>query len=221
MAFLFKIPYVPPLRPLLRKRLFLSCSSGNSPSFFYRTMGSNQNKSLADLTNKKLLQTKGYINGEWVDAKSGKTFDVVDPATGEKLVTLPEMGKEDTARAIDSAYEAFQTWKKTDARSRARILRKWNDLCIANADDLALILTLENGKPLPEAKGEVLYGSSFIEWFAGEAERLVTNMLGGSVDADVLDLLQDSWRAYSHVQQESAHHHDEATSWSRGSFDPM
>jgi succinate-semialdehyde dehydrogenase / glutarate-semialdehyde dehydrogenase len=137
----------------------------------FATMGSTQNKSLADLKNKKLLQTKGYINGEWCDAKSGKTFEVVDPATGDTIATLPEMGKEDTARAIDAAHEAFQTWKLTDGRTRARLLRKWNDLCIANADDLALILTLENGKPLPEAKGEVLYGTSFIEWFAGEAER--------------------------------------------------
>jgi succinate-semialdehyde dehydrogenase/glutarate-semialdehyde dehydrogenase len=138
-------------------------------------MGSTQNKSLADLKNKKLLQTKGYINGEWCDAKSGKTFEVVDPATGDTIATLPEMGKEDTARAIDAAHEAFQTWKLTDGRTRARLLRKWNDLCIANADDLALILTLENGKPLPEAKGEVLYGTSFIEWFAGEAERRFYN----------------------------------------------
>jgi succinate-semialdehyde dehydrogenase / glutarate-semialdehyde dehydrogenase len=134
-------------------------------------MGSHQPKSLSDLKNKSLLRTKGFINGKWVDAKSGKTFDVIDPATGNKLVTLPEMGAADTAAAIDSAHEAFQTWKMTDARSRARLLRKWNDLCLENADDLALILTLENGKPLAESKGEVIYGTSFIEWFAGEAER--------------------------------------------------
>ncbi|KAK5688679.1 hypothetical protein LTS10_000657 [Elasticomyces elasticus] len=130
-----------------------------------------QKKTLADIKNKDLLKHKGLINGEWVDSSSGKsTFDVVDPATLDVLATLPEMDKNDTAKAVDAAFEAFKTFKKTSARSRARMLRKWSDLCNDNADDLALIMTLENGKPLAEAKGEVIYGASFLEWFATQAE---------------------------------------------------
>ncbi|EXJ66363.1 succinate-semialdehyde dehydrogenase (NADP+) [Cladophialophora psammophila CBS 110553] len=129
-------------------------------------------KTLSDLKRKDLFQTKGYINESWVDAASGKTFDVYDPATLDKIATLPEMGAEDTNKAIEAAHEAFQTFKKTSARQRARWLRKWSDLCLENIDDLALILTLENGKTLVEAKGEVTYAASFLEWFAGEAERV-------------------------------------------------
>jgi succinate-semialdehyde dehydrogenase / glutarate-semialdehyde dehydrogenase len=129
-------------------------------------------KSLSDLKRKDLFQTKGYINEEWVTAVSGKTFKVHDPATLNEITTIPEMGKEDTVKAIKAAHEAFQSFKKTAARQRARWLRKWSDLCLANADDLALILTMENGKTLTEAKGEVTYAASFLEWFAGEAERV-------------------------------------------------
>lgn len=129
-------------------------------------------KTLNDLKRKDLFQTKGYIAEEWVDAASGKTFDVFDPATLDKIATLPEMGAEDTNKAIEAAHEAFKTYKKTTARQRARWLRKWSDLCLEHADDLALILTLENGKTLVEAKGEVTYAASFLEWFAGEAERV-------------------------------------------------
>jgi succinate-semialdehyde dehydrogenase/glutarate-semialdehyde dehydrogenase len=126
---------------------------------------------LSDLKRKDLFRSKGYINSEWVGAKSGKTFNVVDPATLETIATIPEMGAADTALAVEAAHEAFQSFKKTTARQRARILRKWSDLCLENIDDLALILTLENGKTLTEAKGEVTYAASFLEWFAGEAER--------------------------------------------------
>lgn len=99
-----------------------------------------------------------------MNAASGATFDVLDPATLETIATLPEMGKEDTDRAVEAAHEAFKTYKKTTARQRARWLRKWSDLCLEHADDLALILTLENGKTLTESKGEVIYGASFYEW---------------------------------------------------------
>ncbi|KAK5047777.1 hypothetical protein LTR84_006442 [Exophiala bonariae] len=129
-------------------------------------------KSLSDLKRKDLLQSKGYINEEWVSANSGKTFDVYDPATLEKLATLPEMGADDADAAVSAAHAAFASYKKTSARQRARWLRKWSDLCLEHADDLALILTLENGKTLVEAKGEVTYAASFLEWFAGEAERV-------------------------------------------------
>jgi succinate-semialdehyde dehydrogenase/glutarate-semialdehyde dehydrogenase len=85
-------------------------------------------KSLSELKRKYLFQTKGYINAEWVQAKSGKIFEVVDPATLEKIATVPEMGAEDTVLAVEAAYEAFQSFKKTTARQRARMLRKWSDL---------------------------------------------------------------------------------------------
>ncbi|TKA82645.1 hypothetical protein B0A55_00738 [Friedmanniomyces simplex] len=130
-----------------------------------------QKKTLDDVKNKSLLRHKGLINGSWVSSSSGKsTFDVVDPATLDVLATLPEMDKHDTAEAVSAAFEAFKSFKKTSARSRARLLRKWSDLCHENVDDLALIMTLENGKPLAEAKGEVVYGASFLEWFATQAE---------------------------------------------------
>ncbi|KAK5165321.1 hypothetical protein LTR04_001394 [Oleoguttula sp. CCFEE 6159] len=129
-------------------------------------------QSLSDLKRKDLLQSKGYINAEWVSAASGATFDVINPANLKKIATLPEMGKEETIAAIQAAHAAFQSYKKTSARQRARMLRKWSDLCLEHADDLALILTLENGKTLTEAKGEVTYAASFLEWFAGEAERV-------------------------------------------------
>lgn len=130
-----------------------------------------QTKSLADIRHKPLLRTTGLINGEWiVPSSSHKTFNVVDPATLAKLATLPEMDSTDVAKAVDAAHDAFHTWRKTSARSRARLLRQWSHLCHVHADDLALIMTLENGKPLAEAKGEVLYGASFLEWFATQAE---------------------------------------------------
>jgi succinate-semialdehyde dehydrogenase/glutarate-semialdehyde dehydrogenase len=127
--------------------------------------------SLSDLKRKDLFQTKGFINAEWVAAASGKTFNVINPATLDKLAVVPEMGKEDTAKAVNAAHNAFKTFKKTTARERARMLRKWSDLCLQHIEDLALILTLENGKTLTESKGEVTYAASFLEWFAGEAER--------------------------------------------------
>jgi succinate-semialdehyde dehydrogenase/glutarate-semialdehyde dehydrogenase len=128
--------------------------------------------SLKDLNRKDLLQTKGYINAKWVSAASGRTFDVRNPATLEVIATVPEMGKAETAQAVAAAHEAFQSYKSIPARQRARLLRKWSDLILENVDDLALILTLENGKSLTEAKGEVTYAASFLEWFGGEAERI-------------------------------------------------
>lgn len=129
-------------------------------------------KTLNDLKSKDLYQTKGYIGEQWVDAADGATFDVVNPADLTKIATCPEMGAEDTKKAIAAAHTTFQTYKKTTARQRARWLRKWGDLCMEHLDDLALILTLENGKTLTEAKGEVTYAASFLEWYAGEAERV-------------------------------------------------
>ena len=128
-------------------------------------------RSLQGLKRKDLLRSHGYISAEWVGADDGKTFAVHDPATLSQIATIPEMGKAETARAVSAAHEAFKLFRKTTARYRARLLRKWNDLVLEYIEDLALILTLENGKTLAEAQGEVRYAASFLEWFAGEAER--------------------------------------------------
>ncbi|MBA5778198.1 NAD-dependent succinate-semialdehyde dehydrogenase [Stappia sp. F7233] len=132
------------------------------------------------LKDPSILPAKGYVGGEWMgDALSGKTFEVTNPATGEVLATLPDMGAEETRRAIDVAYDAQKAWAAKTGKERAAILRKWNDLLLANADDLALILTAEMGKPFAEARGEILYGASFIEWFAEEAKRVYGDTIPG------------------------------------------
>lgn len=122
-----------------------------------------------ELKNKSLLQTKAYIDGKWVS--SAKTFDVTNPSNGKKIASVPDMGRTETAQAIDAAHKAFPAWAATSAKDRAVILKKWNELILANAADLAVIMTTEQGKPLAEAEGEVKYGASFIEWFAEEGKR--------------------------------------------------
>ncbi|AIP21800.1 succinate-semialdehyde dehydrogenase [Burkholderia pseudomallei MSHR5855] len=124
-----------------------------------------------------LLRHQAYIGGEWQAADSDATFEVFDPATGESLGTVPKMGAAETARAIDAAQAAWAGWRMKTAKERAAILRRWFDLVIANSDDLALILTTEQGKPLAEAKGEIAYAASFIEWFAEEGKRVAGDTL--------------------------------------------
>lgn len=124
------------------------------------------------LNDTTLLRQQGYIDGQWVDANNGKTFDVLNPATKEKLGTVPEMGAAETKAAIDAANAALPAWRAKTAKERANILKKWFDLVMAASDDLASIMTAEQGKPFAEAKGEVVYGASFIEWFAEEGKRL-------------------------------------------------
>ncbi|MBL4906301.1 MAG: NADP-dependent succinate-semialdehyde dehydrogenase [Sneathiella sp.] len=119
-----------------------------------------------------LFQQKGLINGQWCDADNGKTIDVINPATGEKIGTVPEMGEAETRRAIAAAKAAMPEWAGKTAKERANILRKWHDLMLDNTDDLARLMTIEMGKPIAEAKGEVAYAASFIEWFAEEGKRI-------------------------------------------------
>ncbi|KAI0304050.1 succinic semialdehyde dehydrogenase [Russula brevipes] len=127
--------------------------------------------SLLGLKESSLVFNQGIIGGKWVDAKSGATISVFNPATGEELGTVPEMGVEETKEAIDAAGKSFVAWSKTTAKQRHDILVKFYNLMKEHEDDLARIITLENGKTLAEAKGENVYSSSFIEWFAGEAVR--------------------------------------------------
>jgi len=124
-----------------------------------------------------LLERQAYIDGAWVDADSGETFAVVNPATGETIADVPRMGTSETRRAIEAAQAALPAWRGMLAKERSAILRKWFDLMVAHADDLAAILTAEQGKPLAEAKGEILYGASFIEWFAEEAKRVYGDVI--------------------------------------------
>lgn len=119
-----------------------------------------------------LLRQQAYVNGQWCDADSGETCAVTNPATGETIGTVPKMGTAETRRAIAAADAAWPAWRARTGKDRGAVLRKWNDLMLANADDLGLIMTLEQGKPLAEAKGEIAYAASFIEWFAEEAKRV-------------------------------------------------
>jgi succinate-semialdehyde dehydrogenase/glutarate-semialdehyde dehydrogenase len=123
------------------------------------------------LKDMRLLKRKGYIDGKWVDADAGGSFAVTNPATGERIVEVTDMGAAETRRAIDAAQRALPAWRAKPAKERAAVLRKWYDLILAHADDLALLMTTEQGKPLAEARGEVVYGASFVEWFAEEGRR--------------------------------------------------
>ncbi|WP_299867185.1 NAD-dependent succinate-semialdehyde dehydrogenase [uncultured Hoeflea sp.] len=139
------------------------------------------NKPLADmLKNPDLLVSAALVGGGWMDkAPSGKSFDVLNPSTGEVITSLPDIGVEETRAAIDAAYEAQKDWAAKTGKERGAVLRKLNDLMVANADDLGVILTAEMGKPFAEAKGEILYGASFIEWFAEEAKRVYGDVIPG------------------------------------------
>ena len=125
---------------------------------------------LSQLKDPSLLQTDALINGQWIPGAS--RFDIVDPATGHKLADVANLGPKDAEAAIAAANAAWPAWKAKTAKERSIILRKWFDLLMANQDDIARIMTAEQGKPLAEAKGEVAYGASFVEWFAEEAKRV-------------------------------------------------
>ncbi len=118
-----------------------------------------------------LLRQQAYVNGQWCDADSAETFPVHDPATGERLGTVPRMGAAETRRAIEGAQAAWGAWRAMTAKERAAILRRWFDLMTEHAQDLALIMTVEQGKPLAESRGEIAYGAAFLEWFAEEGKR--------------------------------------------------
>ena len=124
------------------------------------------------LQDEKLFRQHCYVDGEWVDAIGRETIPVQNPATGETLGTVPKMGAEETRRAIAAADRALPAWRAKTAKERSQILRRWFDLMMANQDDLATLMTAEQGKPLAEAKGEIAYAASFIEWFAEEGKRV-------------------------------------------------
>ncbi|WP_066532348.1 NAD-dependent succinate-semialdehyde dehydrogenase [Sphingobium sp. EP60837] len=126
---------------------------------------------MLQLQDPQLLRNLAFVDGKWVGADSGATLDVINPATGESVGTVPDMGASEARRAIAAAEVALVQWRETLAKDRGRLLRRWFDLIIENTDDLARILTAEQGKPLAEAKSEIVTGAAFIEWFAEEARR--------------------------------------------------
>ncbi len=132
------------------------------------------------LKDPSLATDRALVGADWVSqSESGKTFDVTNPANGEVIATLPDLGKAEVTRAIDAAYKAQKAWARKTGKDRAAVLRKLYDLMVANADDLATILTMEMGKPWPEARGEVLYGASYVEWFGEEAKRVYGDTIPG------------------------------------------
>lgn len=129
------------------------------------------------LNDKSLFKTQAYINGQWVDADNGATFNVTDPATGKVIAEVADLGAMQTRQAIESAQIAMQSWKKKTAKERSNILRKWFELIMANQEDLSIIMTAEQGKVITESRGEVAYGASFIEWFAEEGKRIYGDVI--------------------------------------------
>ena len=129
------------------------------------------------LNDSALLRQQAYIDGEWVDAADGSRFEVSNPADGSVLASVPALGVTETRCAIDAAATALPAWRARTAKERATILRKWFELIMAHQEDLALLMTSEQGKPLSEARGEVAYGASFIEWFAEEGKRIYGDVI--------------------------------------------
>jgi len=130
-----------------------------------------------NLKDPKLFRDRAYVDGAWVEADGRGRLDVKNPADAVRIGGVPNMGTAETRRAIEAASAALPAWRALPAKERSKILRKWFDLIVANADDLAMILTTEQGKPLTEAKGEIMYGASFVEWFAEEAKRVYGDVI--------------------------------------------
>lgn len=131
------------------------------------------------LKDAKLFRQQAYVDGAWVDADNGQTIKVNNPATGEIIGSVPKMGAAETRRAIEAADKALPAWRALTAKERANKLRRWFDLMIENQDDLARLMTIEQGKPLAEAKGEIAYAASFLEWFGEEAKRIYGDTIPG------------------------------------------
>src|SRR5688572_8546264 len=143
------------------------------------------------LKDPSLFRDRAYVNGAWIEAEGKARIDVDNPADGTVIGSVPKMGAAETRRAIEAAQAALPAWRALAAKDRSKILRKWFDLIVANADDLAAILTAEQGKPLAEAKGEILYGASFIEWFAEEAKRVYGHVIpANTTDRRILVIKQ-------------------------------
>ena len=142
------------------------------------TLPSQDYRGKVDIMNDPtLLRTQAYIDGQWVDAEDGRKLSVTNPATGEVLAEIASVGAVETRRAIEAAEAALPEWRARSAKSRAQVLRKWFDLLMENQEDLAQLMTAEQGKPLAESRGEVAYGASFLEWFAEEGKRVYGDVI--------------------------------------------
>ena len=124
-----------------------------------------------------LFRQQCYVNGEWIDANGGGAIEVDNPATGETIGTVPALGAAETRAAIDAADAAWVGWRARPAKDRANLMRKWFDLMMANQEDLAVLMTSEQGKPLAESRGEIAYAASFVEWFAEEGKRVYGDVI--------------------------------------------
>ncbi len=129
------------------------------------------------LKDKSLIKNQAYIDGQWISADSGETVPVINPATNEILVEVPKCGTVETRRMIEAASAAQKAWAKTTAKERAALLRKWFNLIVENQEDLAQLLTAEQGKPLAEARGEIAYGANYVEWFSEESKRVYGDII--------------------------------------------
>jgi succinate-semialdehyde dehydrogenase/glutarate-semialdehyde dehydrogenase len=134
-------------------------------------------KTRLELKDPALLREQSYIDGQWLSAKDESTFPVTNPADGSLVARVPELDMDGARAAIEAAHAAWPAWRSKTAKERSAILRRWFDLMLANKDDLAAIMTAEQGKPLAESAGEVMYGASFIEWFAEEAKRVYGDVI--------------------------------------------
>ena len=132
-----------------------------------------------NLHDKSLLKTKALLNGEWQPARSGQSFDVKNPATDEVIASVAKCAAAETKSAIEFGEAAFASWRALTAKERASYLMAWHDLVFENVEDLAQILTAEQGKPLAESRGEILYGANYIKWFAEEAKRVYGDTIPG------------------------------------------
>jgi len=135
------------------------------------------------LNNPDLLRSQSYLNGQWIDGQDGAVFPVDNPATGADIAHVANLGPKQAQLAIEAAHAAFPAWRARTAKERSNILRKWFDLINANTDDLARIMTIEQGKPFAEAKGEIAYGASFVEWFAEQAKRVMGDTISAPSSA--------------------------------------
>jgi succinate-semialdehyde dehydrogenase/glutarate-semialdehyde dehydrogenase len=132
---------------------------------------------MAQLKDATLLRQQAFVGGRWADADGRQVLEVINPADGTRLGTVPDMGREETRRAIEAAHGAFAGWRALTARERARILRRWHDLVLENLEDLARLMTLEQGRPLPDARNEVRYAASFLDWYAEEGKRIYGDVI--------------------------------------------
>ncbi|MCV6596114.1 MAG: NAD-dependent succinate-semialdehyde dehydrogenase [Mangrovicoccus sp.] len=133
----------------------------------------------ARLRDPSLLQSDAWVDGAWIPADSGARFPITNPARGDVIAQVADLGRAETARAIASAEQAQKAWAAESPKTRAALLRRWFDLIVENTEDLAVLLTAEMGKPLAEARGEIAYGASFVEWYAEEAKRIYGETLAG------------------------------------------